>query len=320
MSHPDHVSPWPWLSRAEFPWAPRFLDTGDGRQHYVEVGQGDPIVLVHGTPTWSFEWRHVIPVLARSHRVIALDHLGMGLSDRPRADYRPEAHARRFARFVEALELPSFGLVVHDFGGPIALPFAAAHPDRVRWLGVTNSFMWSFEDDPVMRRRAKLAGGRLGRFLYRHLNASLRLLMPSAYGDRRRLDRRTHAHYLAPFRDKAARVDVLHAFARGLLGSSEHYRRLWDARAILAALPAIVLWGLADSAFGPAQLGRWREALPAAEVVTFPSAGHWPHEEAPEAFAAALARFAARSSPGAFELSYRGATPVPSGVPAPRAA
>ncbi|MCC6624266.1 MAG: alpha/beta fold hydrolase [Deltaproteobacteria bacterium] len=283
-----------WVDRAAFPWEPRFVDTGDGRQHLVDVGRGEPVVLVHGTPTWSFEWRHVIAALAPTHRVIAVDHLGFGLSDRPTgADYRPEAHARRFARLMDELALDRVTLVVHDFGGPIALPFALARPERVARLAVTNTWMWSFEDDPLMARRARAAGGRLGRFLYRWLNASLRMLLPYAYGDRKKLTRAIHRQYLAPFADRRARVDVLFALARALLGSSEHYRALWARREALGRFPVAILWGLADRAFRPSLLERWREAAPHAEVTTFEGAGHWPHEEAPAPYVAALSRFIA---------------------------
>lgn len=280
-----------WLDRAAFPWEPRFVDTGDGAQHLVDVGRGAPVVLVHGTPTWAFEWRHVIAALAPSHRIIAPDHLGFGLSARPAgADYRPEAHARRFARLMDLLELERVTLVVHDFGGPIALPFAVAHPDRVARLVVTNTWMWPLDGDPLMARRARQAGGRLGRFLYRWLNASLRLLMPYAYGDRRHLTRAVHRQYLAPFSDREARVRVLFELAKALLGSTPHYRSLWERRAALQRFPVAVLWGLADRALRPTLLDRWREAAPHAEVITFERAGHWPHEEAPEAYVAALSR------------------------------
>jgi pimeloyl-ACP methyl ester carboxylesterase len=157
-----------WLDRAAFPFAARNLALHDGRIHYIDEGPEGAdslLVLVHGTPTWSFEYRHLIHALRPRHRVIALDHLGFGLSDRPAAaDYRPEAHARRFAEFVEALGLPRFTLVTHDFGGPIALPFAAAHPDRVAGLVLFNTWLAPFTD-PLMLRRARLVAGAFGRFV-----------------------------------------------------------------------------------------------------------------------------------------------------------
>jgi haloalkane dehalogenase len=281
-----------WVDRAAYPFAPRWFDGPDGRQHYLDEGRGEVLLLAHGTPTWSFEWRHVVAAFSGRMRVVAPDHLGFGLSAQPRgADYTPEAHARRFAAFADGLGLSGVTLVVHDYGGPIALPWAAAHPERVARLVVINSWMWPFDDDPLMRRRGRLAGGAFGRWLYRWANASLRLLTPSAYGDRRKLTPAIHRQYLAPFRARWTRGEILWPLARGILSASAHYRALWEARAGLAAIPSLVVWGMKDSAFQPYQLARWRTALPGARVVELAGAGHWPHEEAPEAVNQALAGF-----------------------------
>ncbi|HKG94201.1 MAG TPA: alpha/beta fold hydrolase [Gemmatimonadaceae bacterium] len=281
-----------WVDRQEYPFASHTLRLADGRRlHYLDEGSGDTVLFVHGTPTWSFEWRHVVRALSATHRCVAPDLLGFGLSDRPRDfPYTPEAHARVIAELVERLELRDVTLVVHDYGGPIALPLALDDRSRVRRLVVINSWMWSFDDDPDMARKARLAGGRLGRFLYRRLNFSLRVLLPHAYGDRGKLTPAIHAQYLAPFPDAWSRGAVLWPLARALLGSSAHYRRLWERRERLRRLPALIVWGTRDSAFEPRLLARWREALPEARVVELP-VGHWPHEEAPAEVAAALAEF-----------------------------
>src|SRR6478736_4135039 len=177
----------PWLDREAFPFASRSLDLSEGRVHYVDEGTGEPIVFVHGTPTWSFEYRSLIRKLRASHRCIAFDHLGFGLSERPaNFAYRPEDHARVFNEFIDKLGIEHFTLVVHDFGGPIALPFAEAHPERIARLVVLNSFMWPLEG-PSFVRQARIAGSALGRLMYRYLNFSLRVLMPSVYSDKRRL-------------------------------------------------------------------------------------------------------------------------------------
>jgi haloalkane dehalogenase len=281
-----------WVDQQAYPFHSRWLALPEGRLHYVDEGSGDPIVLVHGTPTWSFEYRHLIAGLRDSHRVVALDHLGFGLSERPAgADYTPQAHAARFRAFVDGLGLGRFTLVVHDFGGPIALPVALDDPGRVSRLIVLNSWMWSFADDPEMAKRARLASGALGRFLYRRLNASLRLITPSAYGDRRKLTRAIHRQYLAAFPDADSRERVLWALARALLGSSAFYDGLWHRRDRLAATPTLVVWGMKDSAFRPNQLARWRQALPHAAVVELPAAGHWPHEEEPARVLAEVSGF-----------------------------
>jgi pimeloyl-ACP methyl ester carboxylesterase len=272
-----------WLDRHAYPFTPRRMTLSAGTVSYLDEGRGEPILFVHGTPTWSFEYRHLIRALAPTHRCIAPDHLGFGLSDRP-ADfpYTPEAHATVLAELVERLSLDRFTLVVHDFGGPIGLPLALERPERIRGLVLLNTWMWSFAGDADMTRKARVAGGGLGRFLYRRFNFSLKTLTPHAYGDRRKLTPAIHGQYLAPFPDADGRGRVLWQLARSLLGSSDFYDSLWQRRERLAALPALILWGMRDSAFRPHLLERWRTALPRARVVELAEAGHWPHEEAPE--------------------------------------
>jgi haloalkane dehalogenase len=287
-----------WLDREAWPFPAQACHLADGALHYVTVGHGPTVVLVHGTPTWGFEWRRVIGPLAQTHRVIVPDHLGFGLSDRPGdADYSPEAHARRFAAFMaDVVGDQRVSLVVHDFGGPIALPWVLENAHRIDALVVLNSWMWSFEDDPVMRRRAAMIDGAVGRLLYRYANASLRLIMPSAYARRQRLTRTIHAQYLNVFPDADSRERVLFALARSLRGSSAFFHSLWARRATLAALPLSIVWGTRDSAFGLTVLERWTEAFPHADVTRLDDAGHWPHEEQPAQTVAAIHR-ALRNQP-----------------------
>ena len=275
----------PWLDRAAWPYAPRTCDLGTSRLHYVDEGAGPPVVLVHGTPTWTFEWRHVIAALGSRARVIAVDHLGFGLSDRPAdAGYRPEDHAARFRAFIDSVcPAGPLTLVVHDFGGPIALDWALDHPERIAHLVVINSWMWSFDHDPGMQRKARLAGSAVGRWMYRRLNASLRLIMPSAYGDRRRLTPAIKAQYLNVFPDADSRERVLFALAQSLLGSRAFFEALWQRRSRLAKVDLHLVWGTRDSAFPPSMLARWQQAFPNARTTRIDDAGHWPHEESPAA-------------------------------------
>ena len=147
-----------------------------------------------------------------------------------------------------------------------------------------------FEDVKLVRQ-ARIAGSALGRLLYRYLNFSLRVLMPSVYGDKRRLTKAVHGQYLAPFKAKAARERVLWALARSLLGSHAHYAALWANRQRLAAIPTLVVWGERDRAFPLEFLERWRQAVPHARLERLADAGHWPHEEHPELVLNALQRF-----------------------------
>ncbi len=281
-----------WLDRAEFPFRQHSMALTDGSVNYVDEGSGEALLFVHGTPTWSFEYRHLIKTLAKRYRCIAPDHLGFGLSTRPAGfAYTPEAHAQVLREFVDRLGLEQFTLVVHDFGGPIGLPLALDQPSRVARVIMMNTWAWPLDDDPKMARAASFAGGPMGRLLYRYANASLKLIMPSAYGDRKKLTPAIHAHYLNVFTDRDARVQVLHTLAKSLLGSAAYYRSLLDRIETLRAVPVLIAWGMKDTAFLPYQLERWRTLLPNAIVAPIAAAGHWPHEEEPEAVIEAIERF-----------------------------
>lgn len=285
---------------------PAYVNLRNGRVHYGSASAKatsafakatadraeSTILFVHGTPTHSYEYRHLIAALSATHRCIAPDHLGFGKSDRPPDfAYTPEAHAEVLREFVDRLQLDRFTLVVHDFGGPIGLPLALADGSRVERVVIMNTWAWPLNDDPEMARAAAFIAGAAGRWLYRYANASLRLIMPSAYGDRRKLTKQIHRQYLEVFRDRDARVLVLHTLARALLGSRHHYQSLLDRIDALRRIPVLIVWGMKDSAFRPYQLERWQSLLPDATVDRIEGAGHWPHEEEPARVIAAIERF-----------------------------
>ncbi len=280
-----------WLDRSLYPFASRWHDAEGHRVHYVDEGRGRPILFVHGTPSWSFEWRYAIKALSDRHRCVAPDHLGFGLSDKPAdADYHPEDHARRLRALVHALDLRDVTLVVHDFGGPIGLPLALEEPERVAGVVVMNTWMWPHGDDPKVRRLSRFVASPVGRFLYTRLNASPRWLVPLSFADRTKLGRDVHRHYVAPFATRRERVAPW-VLGCELAGSDPYYARLWERRETLRSIPTTIVWGTRDPAFGDPYLTRWRETLPSARVVTLP-VGHFPQEEAPEEVTAAIAEAA----------------------------
>src|SRR5688500_14147607 len=147
-----------WLDKQAYPFRSHWLALPNGaRMHYVDEGSGDTVLFVHGTPTWSFEWRHLIRALSPHFRCVAPDHLGFGLSERPRdGEYTPEWHARNLADFVHRMGLRDFTLVVHDYGGPIGLPLALDGARLVKRLVVLNTFMWSLKGDAGVVRAARV--------------------------------------------------------------------------------------------------------------------------------------------------------------------
>ena len=276
-----------WLDREAWPWRPRWFDGGEGRLHYVDEGEARPVLMSHGTPTWSFEWRHLIRGLAPDRRVIAVDHLGFGLSDRPaEAGYAPEDHARRFSAFADHLDLRDVTVVVHDYGGPIALPWVLDHLDRVARLVVVNTWAWPL-DDPRFVRPSRMLDGAVGRWLYGVANLSLSVIAPSAWADRRRW-RAVADQYRAVFPDRESRVRVLWPLARALHGSRGFYASLESRLGELEGVPVDVVWGLADSAFTVEERDGWLARVPHARALNLADAGHWPHEEAPERIVAHL--------------------------------
>jgi pimeloyl-ACP methyl ester carboxylesterase len=282
-----------WLDRAAYPFDNKWLSLPSGDVHYVDEGRGHPVLFSHGTPTWSFEWRHLIRALSSTHRCIAPDHLGFGLSDRPHEEsYTPEAHAHRFNAFANALELEELTLVVHDFGGPIALPVALDDRSRVRRIIIFNTWMWPLDDDPDFDRVGHMLGGPIGKLLYEWANISLNVIMPAAYADRQKLTPEIRKQYHAPFAERWSRGAVLWPLARALLGSTTFYDSLYQKRDRLRDVATLIVWGRRDPAFKPHHLSRWRAIIPNAKVVELPT-GHWPHEEDPRRVTDAIGDFLA---------------------------
>ncbi len=248
--------------------------------HYVDEGAGVPILVIHGTPTWSFLYRDLIRELSDTYRVIALDHLGFGLSEKPpNGPYRPKDHARRLAEFIAHMELESFTMAVHDFGGPIGLPYAIEHPEQVDRLVLFNTWLWSLEDERTIRIVHRLARGVIGRLFYLRLNGSPRFLLKAAWGDTATLSREVHRHYLNPFQASHERTAPW-VLVRELLGSSAWYQSWWERRESIVETPALMLWGLADPAFGESVLERWERTMVNGSVIRLPDVGHFVPDEA----------------------------------------
>ncbi|WP_436933609.1 alpha/beta fold hydrolase [Halovenus marina] len=285
----------PWLAESAYPFDSRYFESDDGRLHYVDEGTGHPIVLVHGTPTWSFLYRNLITPLSRDYRVIAVDHLGFGLSETPTdAGYTPKDHADRLTSFIDSLDLGQFTLGVHDFGGPIGMSYAINKPETVSRLVVFNTWLWSLKDSITIRATSRLMRGWLGRLFYCRYNGSPRFLLKYMWGDESPLTDEIHQHYTAPFPSAEDRVP-LWVLARELIGSSGWYESLWQRRSQIAQKPALVAWGLKDPSFGESYLDRWESALSNETVHRLPETGHFVPDEAADRVVPRLREFLAES-------------------------
>ncbi|WP_114783116.1 alpha/beta fold hydrolase [Botryobacter ruber] len=267
-----------WLDRILYPFVHQVFQTAHGQLHYIDEGTGDPIVFVHGTPTWSFLWRQQIKSLSRQYRCIAPDHLGFGLSDKPTDfSFTPEAHAQNLEQLLEHLQLRNIILVVHDFGGPIGLSYALRHPENVKKLVIMNTWMWSLEEEKRIMRISKLMSGSIGKFLYTRLAFSPRVLLPLGYHQDKHLTKDVKQHYLSPLSSPTARLGTWH-FAIALKESSDWFAQLWEQREKLREIDKLMLWGEKDKLLPLRLLEKWEKTFPEATVQRI-KAGHFLQEE-----------------------------------------
>jgi pimeloyl-ACP methyl ester carboxylesterase len=269
-----------WLDKNEYPFASYYFQTQYGRMHYLDEGQGEVIVMVHGTPEWSFVYRKLIKGLSKRYRCIAPDFLGFGLSDKPaNYSYKPEEQAKMLEGFISALELKNITLVLHDFAGPFGFNYAIQQPENVRKLVIMNTWMWSVKDDPFYARFSNLMKTPLGKFLYLQLAFSPRVLLKQAFGDKAKLTKPIHQHYLKVFPTAQSRRSTL-AYATSLVASDAFWSSLWERRERMQAIPALILWGMKDTAFKEKDLKRLETVFEDLQTVRLENVGHFVQEEA----------------------------------------
>lgn len=292
---PKDIAAPSWLDRSEYPFVHRTFHHADGRLHYVDEGDGTVILFVHGTPEWSFGFRKLIKAFSPTHRCVAIDHLGFGLSDKPPgADYTVAAHARRLQAFIAHLGLKDLTLVVTDFGGGIGLQHALEHPANVKGIVLYNTWLWDLMTDKRFSGPTAIMKSWFGRFLYLRLGFSVEVMMPNGYGDKQQLNKSIHAHYRRALPDPAARAATF-ACVQEIKNAGPYWEAQWTRVDRLRTIPVLLIWGLKDRFFPPDLLERWKQAIPHAAVQAFPQAGHFVHEEAPAELAAAMRAWMDRS-------------------------
>ena len=295
-----------WTFGGQWPFAPRWFDTPQGRLHYIDEGPRDapPVIMVHGNPTWGYLYRRFIAaVVEAGFRAIVMDHLGFGRSEKP-ADpgvYTIALHADRCEALLESLDLADATLVVQDWGGPIGLAWAARHPQRVARLFVLNTFFQRPVSDVPLPFMLKLFRTPLvGECLVQGLHAFVRgFLFRAGLHDPARLTATDRAAYLAPHPTWASRAGIL-AFPRQIPAGPEgpvsdfvahEGSRLEEA---FKHKPVKIVWPMGDVAFDAEILdSMWLNAFPHADVTRVNAAGHYIQEDAHEQVIPELLRFLA---------------------------
>lgn len=256
---------------------------------YLEAGSGPAVLLLHGWPTQAALWRHVLPVLGRTHRAIALDLPGFGQSAKPLdASYSFRFYDRTISAFLEQLGVDHVGLVVHDLGGPVGLHWAVHNAERVRELVLLNTLVF-----PEMSWAVKT-------FIAATYLPGVRRALSSPWGveqamrfgvaDKSRITPKVGELYRAPFETRKARKALLKA-GHGL--HPKGFKTISSGLAQFSELPSLLLYGEADSILPDVAhtMDRVQAALPAAQRQSIPQCGHFLQEDRPMEVAKAIGDF-----------------------------
>lgn len=285
------VPNFPWFDREAYPFESKYLSIDGHQLHYIDEGQGPTLLFVHGTPSWSFDYRHLIKALRSKFRCIAIDLMGFGLSDKPRHyDYSTQTHVQVLTDFIKQLQLSELHLVLHDFGGVIGMAYAVDRPKQVSSITMFNSWLWDSSEEPEFKKSSRILKSPLLPFLYLRMNFSARFLLPKSYHKAARLSKVTHKHYTGVFKKAAERYGPL-AFARSILNDQEWFGELWKKVPRLADKPILFVWGMQDPFVLPKYLDKYTSAFTKAEVVKLEDCGHYPQEEKKEEVLKVVSQF-----------------------------
>ena len=277
-----------------YPFASQYVDANGYRLHYVDEGSGSPVVMVHGNPTWSFLWRNLIARFRDEHRMIAIDHLGCGHSDKPAIrSYTLREHADNLSQLIRQLDLTDITLVVHDWGGAIGLETAARMPERLSRLVLLNT--GAFPPPRIPWRIAVCRWPVVGKLALQGANLFARAATRMALNNPGAMPRAAKQGMLAPY-DTWRNRSAIYRFVRDIPTSPRHptwhsLEALEASLDRLAHLPTCIIWGMQDWCFDRSCLERMHGHFPGAQVHRLEEVGHWVPEEAPEPLAEILASF-----------------------------
>jgi len=267
----------------EYPFESHYLTIGECQYHYLDEGTGEPLLMVHGNPTWSFAWRNLIKNLSQDYRVLAVDHIGCGFSDKPvEYPYTLEQHIRNLTEFITQLDLNPITLFAHDWGGAIGMGTAGRSPERFNKFVLMNTA--AFRSRRIPLRIAVCRIPVLGRYAMQRLNLFAKAALQMAVENQNKMTPAVKAGYLAPYDNWDHRIAIAR-FVEDIPLKPAHpsYKTLVQVEHDLLQFrnhPMLLLWGMKDWCFTPAFLEEFQERFPQAISHPIPDAGHYVFEDA----------------------------------------
>ena len=267
--------------QSEYPFKSNFIKVKSYNYHYIDEGKGkETLLMVHGNPSWSFMYRNFITEFRKKYRVIAPDHLGCGLSDKPQDfPYRLETHIDNLESLLFELKLEKITLVMHGWGGAIAMGLAGRHPEKIERLIILNSSAFSMSMLPLRLSifRVPWLNDKLVRDLNLYLNIALNVF------SQKNMSSIVKKGFKFPYQTRDDRIAILR-FIQDVPVDPEHIsfealleieHSLWMFR----ETPVCIVWGMKDWYFSLRYLNRWRLFYPQAQVLEIANAGYYVLED-----------------------------------------
>ncbi|MEI8026281.1 MAG: alpha/beta hydrolase [Pseudomonadota bacterium] len=287
-----------WYQEKAFTDQGRYFESSRGPLHYLDTHHKNlatshspgkfATLFIHGTPGWGYEWRHFLG--KDLGRIIIPDHIGFGLSHRPKEFVSLEEHVSHLEALLQSLGITAIHLVVHDFGGPIGIKLSLKNPGLVQKNVILNSWYWPFQDAvPSFRLQKMFFKSWLLRFLYRHLGFSAAELMKAAWGKAIPLSKEEHASFkdMQPKHQREGTV----SFLKSLTESDSFYGDYAKDLRSLQEIPSLLIWGKSDGLLVKQHLAKWQELLPDLPAIVLTRAGHWPHLEEKDVVTETISEF-----------------------------
>lgn len=269
------------VNEQHYPFTDHWFEREGVAMHYVDEGEGFPVLMLHGNPTWSFLYRDVIKELRKECRCIAPDYPGFGLSETPSGyQFTPQEHSEWVAALIDDLQLDQYALVVQDWGGPIGLAAALKNPERLAGILLLNT--WAWKPDIAGWLFSHIVGSAPAKYLHTHYNLFARRILPTGISHSERKSPEILQAYTAPFPTPESRLGTW-VFPWAISHSDEWLQGIEDGLKTLRDKPVEMVWGMQDMAFGSERyIEHWRRYFPDAPVERLPDANHYVQEDSPE--------------------------------------